>query len=470
MKWLALLALAACVDSGPGPQPKKIDAKLIAANLLSTVPAGISRLDVSIGGRVEYVGNATASAILIPGQNSRLVHYWHVLIPPGPGWKVFAQLRGDPGTADFMNLDPTDMELGHPVASWRAGDLISDPLEFVLRPDWKSKTATLYVGLIEVDGHQLADRMRAVGAAVKDDAVVAKEYQVDLAKAPPPQGTVYIPHAAGPITIDGVGTEPGYGLATLSPDFATAEGSGDPVGKANAKVTWDDDGLYVFVTVQDTDIVSRYTKHDEDLYKDDAIELFIDADSNRRGYVELQVSPANVTFDKWWPQTRAQENLADMSYESNMETAVKLRGTVAPGDTDQGWDVEIKIPWQAVKGKDDAMRVNLPPHVGDRWRMNIVRTNQRTGGTHQAEGGASSWNRITVSDFHAMDRMMTVVFADQAGSIVPRPADTGSGSGSGSASPTPTLTPTPTLSPAMIPARVDPTIQRPRGGSGSAAK
>ena len=473
--------LFACVDAGPGPQPKKIDRKLIAANLLTALPANLTHLDVSLGGRVEYVGNTAANAILIPGQAARITHVWQVLIPPGPGWRVFAQLRGDPGTADFMNLDATDMELGHPVASWRAGEIISDPLDFTLRPDWKSKTATLYVGLIRVDGHQLDDRMHATGPGTQDDAIVAKPYQVDLAKAPPPQGTVYLPHAAGPITIDGIGTEPGYGLATLSPDFATAEGSAEPVGKANAKVTWDDQAMYVFVTVQDTDIVSPYTKHDEDLYKADAIEIFIDADSNRRGYVELQVSPANVTFDKWYPQTRAQENLADMSYESNMQTAVKLRGTVAPGDTDQGWDVEIAIPWQAVKGKDDTMRVNLPPHVGDRWRMNIIRTNQRTGGTQQAEGGASSWNRITVSDFHAMDRMMTVVFADQAGSIVAKP-DAATAPPGVTPPPAPALGPPAqaTVPPAtpMVPSvrvplapppapHVDPTIKR---NAGSAAK
>ncbi|HET9990534.1 MAG TPA: hypothetical protein VFQ65_18525, partial [Kofleriaceae bacterium] len=116
MKSIALcLLVAACVDSGPGPQPKKVDQKLIAANLLTALPANVTRMDVSLGGRVEYVGNMSVNPIVVPGQAARITHVWQVLIPPGPGWRVFAQLRGEPGTADFMNLDASDMELAHPV-------------------------------------------------------------------------------------------------------------------------------------------------------------------------------------------------------------------------------------------------------------------------------------------------------------------------------------------------------------------
>jgi len=73
------------------------------------------------------------------------------------------------------------------------------------------------------------------------------------------------------------------------------------------------------------------------------------------------------------------------------------------------------------------MAVRLPPQVGDRWRMNIVRVDVKTG---DKSPSASSWNRITMADFHALDRMLTVVFADTGGSIVPAPAP---GSGSDSA-------------------------------------
>ena len=68
------------------------------------------------------------------------------------------------------------------------------------------------------------------------------------------------------------------------------------------------------MSVTDNDIVAPYKKHDEPLYKADAIEIFIDADSNRRGYIELQVNPNNATFDKWWPATRAEPG--DESWDS----------------------------------------------------------------------------------------------------------------------------------------------------------
>jgi hypothetical protein len=182
-------------------------------------------------------------------------------------------------------------------------------------------------------------------------------------------------------------------------------------------MTWDEQNLYVFVSVTDTDVFSPYKNHDDPLWKQDAVEMFIDADGNRQGYVELQVNPNNATFDSFFATTRAQPG--DEKWDSNMVTSVKARGTPdKEGDTDQGWDIEIAIPLAAVKGRADQMQVRLPPQVGDRWRLNVVRVDARSGG-----GGpsASSWNRISYSDFHALDKMLTVVFADASGSITPPP-------------------------------------------------
>jgi hypothetical protein len=441
---VVLLVLASCVDRGAGPQAKKIDPGYVRDNVLTQVPEDLQRVDVSLGGKVTYLGSRLVSIegkplgnTIAPGGMVRVLHYWQVVQPVGPGWKLFRYARGAAGTADFMNFGPTDMELGLPPAKWKAGQIIQDAQDIVLRPDWRSPFATIFVGLVAEGRHQLGDRMTtdpATAATVADRAIVARTLEVDLSKAPPPPGTVHVPHAAGEIVIDGVANEPGWATGVMSSELVTADGSPEPVGKAIARMTWDERNLYVFVQVTDTDIYSQYKVHDEPIWKQDVVELFIDADGNRRGYVELQVNPNNTTFDSYFATTRAQPG--DETWTSNMVTAVKVRGTAdKAGDADQGWDVEIAIPWDAARGRDQAMQVRTPPQVGDRWKLNVVRVDYRSNG---GSPGVSSWNRITYGDFHALDRMLQVVFADQTGAITvaqPQPQPEGAvpaGSGSGS--------------------------------------
>ncbi len=409
------LVLVGCVDKGAGPQPKKIDPGYVGKHLLAAVPPLTQTLNVEVGGKVVYLGNTVESTRIIPGGLVKITHYWKVLAPPGESWKPFTLFRGEPGAPDFMALNETDMSIAHGPATWRTGEIIEDPQEFTLRPDWRSPKATLSIGLVASGAHGVGDRMAASGANVVDRAVIARVFDVDLSKAPPPPGTIHVPFARGPITVDGVATELGWNGASTSPEFPTGEGSPDPVGKAIARLTWDEQNLYAFVTVTDSDVFSEYKNHDDPLWKADCVELFIDADGNKRGYVELQVNPNNATFDSWFAQGRAAKG--DETWSSGMATAVAMRGTAdKSGDTDQGWDVEIAIPWAAVKGRDEGMGVIIPPRVGDRWKLNLVRVDKKTGDKDPA---VSSWNRITYGDFHALDRMLTVVFADPNGSTAP---------------------------------------------------
>ncbi len=70
--------------------------------------------------------------------------------------------------------------------------------------------------------------------------------------------------------------------------------------------------------------------------------------------------------------------------------------------------------------------------------MNVVRVDKKGQGTENVT--VSSWNRISIGDFHALDRMLTTVFADERGVIVPKaeapaptpPPDPGAGSAVGS--------------------------------------
>ena len=422
--------LGGCVDQGPGPQPKKVDPGYVGKHLLQAPPSALTaKLDVELGGKVIYLGNHVNVQRAVPGAAFIITHYWKVIAPIGPGWQVFSMLRGEPTKPDFMNLPPTEMQRAHGPATWAAGEIIEDEQEVFLRPDWRSFDATLYIGLIQTGAHGVGDRMAASGPNVKDRAVVARRLEIDLSKAPPPPGTLHVPYAQGPIAIDGSPTDQGWMGIAPSGEWSTAEGSPEPVGKAIGRMTWDDQYLYVYANVTDSEVFSEFKNQDDPLWKQDAVELFIDADGNRRGYVELQVNPNNATFDSWFPAGRAAKG--DEEWDSGMITAVKPN----PG---QGWEVEIAIPWAAVKGRDEAMSIKLPPQVGDRWRMNVVRVDKKQDAKNPT---ASSWNRITYQDWHGLDRMLTVVFADQAGGValgsparpVPPGVDPAAGSASGSA-------------------------------------
>src|SRR5512140_1762613 len=72
-----LVVWVACVDQGPGPQPKKIEPSYVAEHLLAHPPAGgFSVLDVSLGGKVVYAGNTVDKTLVAPGQTVRVTHYW----------------------------------------------------------------------------------------------------------------------------------------------------------------------------------------------------------------------------------------------------------------------------------------------------------------------------------------------------------------------------------------------------------
>ena len=409
------IVCAACVDKAPPAPP--VDPALVAENLLTAPPADLGNpIGAVFDGKVTYLGNTVERAQVAPGDKIVITHYWQVNVPPGKNWKVFSHLVGDDN--NFANVDLTDMRKGHTSDKWTAGQIIRDPQTFILRKDWRSPTARLVVGIYKKGGHKITDRMDVSGGEVKERALTVATFTIDVSKAAPLPGQLIAKKATGPITIDGKANDAAWATAAATAAFQTAEGGPEPRGPTSAKITWDDQHLYLFVSADDDDVRSEYTKTDDTIWKADVIEAFIDADGNGKGYVELQVSPQNVHFDAWFPTVRPQ---SDLAYSAGMTSAVNVRGTLnQPGDDDQGWDAEIAIPLAAVKGNDGAMAVRIPPQPGDVWKFNVVRADYGKDG----KPAAASWNRIRFSDWHSLDRMLTLTFADATGSVTPPPATT----------------------------------------------
>ncbi len=226
--------------------------------------------------------------------------------------------------------------------------------------------------------------------------------------APALEEPYLIPFAHQPIVVDGKRDERAWRKARRSREFVPALGGPRAVQPTYAYLLWDDRNLYFFIEMADIDVFSEYHGHDEPLWNQDVIELFIDADQNGRGYVELQVNPNNAQFDAWFATTRGERS--DFGWNAGMRSAVLVRGTAdTRSDTDTGWNVEIAVPLEAVRGKDPQMPIAIPPKPGDQWRLNIVRGDKPVRGPYIA----SSWNQIPYSDFHSLGHMLTVVFAKE---------------------------------------------------------
>lgn len=407
-----------------GKSSPSIDKAYIQANLLSAAPTDLDNTVNADFGKVVYLGNQLGTKVLAPGGAGSIVHYWKVVEAPGSEWKIFSHLNGSAN--EWMNLDNTDMRTGYPAKKWKAGDIIRDEQKFTLGKPWTAKTALLSVGLYRKGGQGTDSRMEVLsGPMDKERRVPVFTFSVPTGGASPAKDTTYlIRRATGAITLDGKADEESWKNAPMSANFADTEG-GRPVGaNTQARLLWDDEYLYAFVQVEDTDVYSQFHNRDDTLWKEDVVELFIDADRNRRGYVELQVNPNNAHFDAWFPKNRGQKHYFD--WNSNMKSAVVVHGTNDKrDDVDRGWDVEIAIPLADVKGQDSAMNVQLPPKLGDIWRLNIVR-----GEKPKSKGlAASSWNPITIGDFHALGRMLNVVFVDGSGQAKAPATDSASDAG-----------------------------------------
>lgn len=210
--------------------------------------------------------------------------------------------------------------------------------------------------------------------------------------------------ASAPIVVDGRLDEADWARAErVGPFVLNGTGAPSPSGQETfARVLWDAERVYFAFEVQDRDVWARDT-HRDDVYlpSDEVVEVFLDDGGDEVTYYELEVSPKNVVYDLfcYWAAAPVDYN-PDMpatglpQWDAKaipslggqaLETAVAVQGTldvVASGltpvdalDEDQGYTVEMALPWSALwvtSRPTDAHRP-VPPRVGDRWRLGLYR-------------------------------------------------------------------------------------------------
>ena len=424
--WLALASSSACLlgcveRSAEQAQPSESDiqearSQLVPADKVPTLrfPSG-AVLSGPDGARIVYLGlDADAEALSI-GKMVTLTHYFRVEKPAPEGWKLFVHVDSADSSGNrraHFTADHVPMGGKYPVASWQAGDIVRDSHRITLPPSWQGDKAQVLIGLWKGANRFAVQSGRQDG----QNRVIAAELPALAAAPPPPRRLVVRKLAEGTkLQIDGKFDEPAWSSAESSGPFVnTMDGSPSPQA-GSVRALWDDSNLYVAFHFQDSDVWGTLDKHDDKLWTQEVAEVFIDADGDARTYVELQVSPKNVTFDSWLPVYRGNDN----AWESGMETAVQVHGTLNQrDDDDQGWDAELRIPLSAVKGKLETMR-GVPPTPGTIWRANFFRFDFPKG----RQAVASGWSPPLVGDFHALNRFGQLAFADAQG-VVPTASPT----------------------------------------------
>ncbi len=176
------------------------------------------------------------------------------------------------------------------------------------------------------------------------------------------------------IDIDGNISSEEWGEASWSVWFKDIEGEGkaEPRFKTRMKMLWDEDYLYVAAELEEPHVWANITKRDEVIFFDNDFEVFIDPNDDTHAYYELEVNAFETAWDLMLLQPYRDGGPAVDSWNiQGLKVGTEIQGTINnPKDTDEGWTVEIAIPFKVL---EECAPGGEMPIIGDQWRINFSR-------------------------------------------------------------------------------------------------
>jgi hypothetical protein len=180
--------------------------------------------------------------------------------------------------------------------------------------------------------------------------------------------------ASSRITVDGKLSEPSWAAAPWSELFIDIEGDSRPQPRfrTRAKMLWDDEYFYVAAEMEEPDVWGTLTERDSVIFHDNDFEIFIDPDGDTHEYYELEVNALGTPWDLLLIKPYRDGGAAIHGWDiAGLRVGVDVRGTLnRPGDQDDGWSVEIAMPWKILR---EAAPDHKAPKPGDRWHINFSR-------------------------------------------------------------------------------------------------
>jgi hypothetical protein len=427
---IAAAGAAGCVGGGKGLSAE--DKEKLAPYILDTVPADTPhKVDINFENKVHVVGYKFEPEVAKPGQEIKLIYYWRCDDTVENGWQLFTHVQVD-GSEKPDNLDwsgPIRQEKDKKQIlgpdRWEKGKVYVDEQTYTVPASPSGPEATVFVGIWKGDA-----RLRVIsGPNDGDNRAIIGKFKTGVAKVEEPKKTMNdVPMimvgklaANDKITIDGKGDEKAWGGAASTGPFVDV-GTGKPNTsfpvKGSAKMLWDDNNLYVLIEAQDPDLVGYFTDAKSQpkdwtatgqpmLWTKHTVEMMVDPgpEGDNINYYELQINPQNKVFKSQFDTYNAPKGAAENGpfghedWDPGLKSAVVTKGTIDKhDDKDDGYTVEIQIPWKAYA----KAAKQIPPKHGDTWRMNFYA---------MQDNGGVAWSPILgQGNFHRASRFGKVMF------------------------------------------------------------
>ncbi len=181
--------------------------------------------------------------------------------------------------------------------------------------------------------------------------------------------TYLCPRRENPIIIDGKIDKMEWQNALVIRDFNIAGGAAVK-SPTTCWMLWDSENLYFAAEMKDEDVYACKKNHDDRLWEEDVIELFLKPREDSPHYYEFEINALGQTLDLMYPRRGSGYGTFDRwkLFESGIRAAAVIDGTLNNWeDRDQCWTVEAAIPMQAFQ------KTTKVPVPGDRWLFTFAR-------------------------------------------------------------------------------------------------
>ena len=247
-----------------------------------------------------------------------------------------------------------------------------------------------------------------------------------------PRSYVAARAAEAPV-IDGSLADVAWESTPWTDAFVDIEGDVRPVPThlTRAKMLWDDRCFYIAAQLDEPHVWATIRDHDAVIFHDNDFEVFVDPDGDNHHYYEFELNALNTGWDLFLAKPYKDGGKAEDAFElAGLRTAVAIQGTLNdPSDTDEGWSVEIAIPWAAFDRP--AGRDAVAPRPGARWRVGFSRVEWQTtiedGRYVKVPNRPENnwiWSAQGIVDMHRPERWGSVVFSEATSTLdVPPTSD-----------------------------------------------